>query len=193
MAATRKSEQFFSAVSGGGEPARHLRVEYNETLKIVPCRCQSSLITEELHGRLFMWWVNKGEPGRVFESSVGFNFGTDDTDNKIIYSPDVSWVENGVDRNVTFPKAIPKFVIEVQSKYQKISQQRDKMMFYRDRGVALGWLIIPALTSSLDAILEIYEPGKVTRTIQTPMVVSADLIVPGFSIDFSKIFLYDCR
>jgi Uma2 family endonuclease len=54
---------------------------------------------------------------------------------------------------------------------------------YRSAGVRLGWLIDP-----LHQQVEIYRPGRDVEVLQSPIMLSGEDVLPGFTIDLSSIF-----
>ena len=57
------------------------------------------------------------------------------------------------------------------------------MQEYLDNGAKLGWLIEPLAKS-----VEIYRPGQPVEISNNPQTLSGESILPGFSLDLTKIF-----
>lgn len=129
-------------------------------------------------------WNRQTQRGKVFSSSTVFKLPLGSQ-----RSPDAAWVElsrwnalSAEDRS-KFPPLAPDFVIELRSRTDKLSDLQDKMLEYRDNGVRLGLLINPQ-----DRIVEIYRIDRAIEVIESGNSIDCDNVLPGFSLDLTKIW-----
>jgi Uma2 family endonuclease len=126
-------------------------------------------------------WNRQAKLGRAFDSSTGYIL-----PDKSKFSPDVSWIENsrlvGISLNQFIPIA-PDFVIELRSSSDKLSPLQKKMRIYQSNGVRLGWLINPQ-----DQQIEIYRLGQDVEVLQSPLTISGEDVLVGFSLDLTTIW-----
>ncbi len=127
-------------------------------------------------------WVEQNGMGEGFDSSTGYNFMAFGGKNP---SPDVSWIERsrleGVDTSGLIP-VIPDFVIELRSKTDLLKDIRAKMEEYQRVGVRLGWLINPQQQQ-----VEIYRLGQEVEVLESPISLSGEDVLPGFTLDLGSI------
>jgi Uma2 family endonuclease len=129
----------------------------------------------------FVIWNEQTNRGIVFDSSTCFKLpGGGDR------SPDVAWVEKSrwaaltPDQQRKFPPLCPDFALELLSPSDNITTVRAKMQEYLDSGLRLGWLINPS-----DQQVEIYRPQQAPEILPAPATLSADPVLPGFSLTLS--------
>ncbi len=129
-------------------------------------------------------WNRQTQRGKVFSSSTVFKLPLGSQ-----RSPDAAWVElsrwnalSAEDRS-KFPPLAPDFVIELRSRTDKLSDLQEKMLEYRDNGVRLGLLINPQ-----DRIVEIYRIDRAIEVIESGNSIDCDDVLPGFSLDLTKIW-----
>ena len=126
-------------------------------------------------------WNRQAKLGRAFDSSTGYIL-----PDKSKFSPDVSWIENsrlvGISLNQFIPIA-PDFVIELRSSSDRLSPLQKKMRIYQSNGVRLGWLINPQ-----DQQIEIYRLGQDVEVLQSPLKISGEDVLVGFSLDLTTIW-----
>lgn len=104
-------------------------------------------------------------------------------------SPDAAWIS--LERwNLLTPEQqekfillSPDFVIELRSKNDSLRILQAKMQEYINNGVRLGWLIDPQRK-----IVEVYRPNQNVEILDSPQTLSANSILPEFTLDFSEIF-----
>ncbi len=135
-----------------------------------------------LSGQLWNWVENTGL-GVGFDSSTGFSL-----PNGADRSPDVAWVkQERLEALNPDPKKFlpltPDFVAELRSANDNLLTLQKKMQEYRDNGVRLGWLINPQ-----DQQVEIYRLGQEPEILQSPVCLSGEEVLPGFTLDLSSIF-----
>ena len=129
-------------------------------------------------------WNTSRNLGVTFDSSTGFKLS-----NGATRSPDVSWIE--LDRWEAIPKSLqrkfapidPDFVIELMSPTDDLAELQQKMVEYMDCGIKLGWLICPD-----EKQVEVYHQGKDKEILNNPQSLSGENILPGLSVDLTKIF-----
>jgi Uma2 family endonuclease len=128
-------------------------------------------------------WNRQTKPGRVFDSSTGYDFSAIDG-GKI--SPDVSWIEksrlDGVDIKGFIP-VVPDFVIELRSATDRLNALKTKMLEYQTLGVRLGLLINPQ-----DQKVEIYRLGQELEVLDAPATVNCDDVLSGFTLNMTEIW-----
>jgi Uma2 family endonuclease len=162
-----------------------LVVEQNSNGEIViksPTGGESSERNAELTFQLRAWSKHFG--GVTFDSSVIFCL--PDGSKR---SPDASWISSErwlalpqEDRK-KFPPITPDFVIELRSESDRLKELEEKMQYYMDNGVRLGWLIEP-----LRCRLHVYQPGKPVEILESPESVSNEQILPQFTLDLKPIW-----
>jgi Uma2 family endonuclease len=129
-------------------------------------------------------WNRQFKLGKTFSSSTVFTL--PDGSKK---SPDAAWVELSRweavsrDERKKFALLVPDFVIELRSETDRLPTLQAKMLEYRDNGVRLGWLINPQ-----DRQVEIYRLGCAVESIDAPMTLSGEDVLPGFTLDLSPIW-----
>jgi Uma2 family endonuclease len=137
-------------------------------------------------GRVFRQlseWAEKDGTGVAFDSSTGFCL-----PNGAMRAPDAAWVQlarlQALSRKEKeqFIPLCPDFVIEVASPSDTLSGLREKMHDYRNCGLRLGWLILPASTR-----VEIYTSSGV-EVLASPETVTADATLPGFKLELTSIW-----
>jgi len=164
---------------------RDLRIERSaegEIIVMSPAGGYAGYQSGEVFRQLSDWAV-KDRTGVAFDSSAGFLL-----PNGAMRSPDAAWVQLARLRGLTrrekeqFIPLCPDFVIEVASPSDELSDLREKMHEYRNSGLALGWLIMPASTQ-----VEVYDSSGV-ELLNSPQAVSADPTLPGFKLDLVSIW-----
>ncbi|MGL6339726.1 MAG: Uma2 family endonuclease [Waterburya sp.] len=140
----------------------------------------------ERNGELFgqVWnWNKKTKLGRAFDSSTGYDF-VPIGGGKM--SPDVSWIEKSRLEGINIEKfipVVPDFVIELRSATDRLKKLQEKMLEYQRLEVKLGLLINPQ-----DKQVEIYQLGRNTEILNSPITVNCDWLMPKFNLDLTEIF-----
>jgi Uma2 family endonuclease len=134
-----------------------------------------------LSGQLWNW-VEKTGIGLGFDSSTGFTL-----PNGANRSPDAAWVKQerleALNANPDqFLPLAPDFVVELRSANDNLTTLQNKMQEYQDNGVRLGWLINPQ-----DQQVEIYRLGQSVEMLQSPLRLSGEDVLPGFTLELSSI------
>jgi Uma2 family endonuclease len=162
-----------------------LRLELSATGELTimpPTGWESGERNSDLNFQLFSW-NRETKLGRVFDSSTGLILA-----NGAKLSADVAWVERSrMDALNPDPKKFlpfaPDFIIELRSASDNLTKLQQKMQVYQDNGVRLGWLINPQ-----DREIEIYRQGHDKEILKSPMSLSGDDVLPGFSLDLKSIW-----
>jgi Uma2 family endonuclease len=128
-------------------------------------------------------WAEATGLGKVFDSSAGFVL-----PNGATRSPDTSWIASDrwyaltpADQDA-FSHICPDFVVELRSRTDDLKKLRKKMREYVDQGARLGWLLDPKQVEAL-----IYRPGRRTKVVTHPKMLSGEDVLPGFVLDLKGI------
>ncbi len=160
-----------------------------QLITMVPAGWESSKRNSKLNSRVEVW-NEQTDLGEVFDSSGGFTL-----PNGAVRSPDVTWIEKsklvGISADIAFPEVIPDFVIELRSplaqaelsKTDNLKPLQEKMQEYQSNGVRLGLLINPK-----DQQVEIYRPRQEVCVVNAPNSINCNEVMPGFTLDMSKIW-----
>lgn len=104
-------------------------------------------------------------------------------------SPDAAWVRrsrlSGLSRDEKekFLPLCPDFVIELRSPSDALSTQQQKLDEYIENGALLGFLLDP-----IGKTVYVYRPGRAPEVLEQPSTVSADPVLPGFSLQLEEIW-----
>ncbi len=137
----------------------------------------------ELIGQ-FWRWNRQTKLGKAFDSSTGFRL-----PNGATRSPDVSWITTDrwlaltPEQRKKFLPLCPDFAVELVSESDDIEDTREKMQEYRQNGLRLGWLIAPKTQT-----VEIYRPTGEVELLQSPLNLSGEDVLPGFTLDLKPIW-----
>ncbi len=129
-------------------------------------------------------WARQDKTGWAFAPPAGFTL-----PNGAIREPDGSWISRSRLEALTpeqrsgFYNICPDFVIELRSDTDRLSVLHAKMQEYMDNGARLGWLIDPQTKS-----VHTYRPNHEVQTIENPESLSADPILPGFTLDLAEVW-----
>lgn len=132
-------------------------------------------------------WNRQTLLGKAFDSSTGFKL-----PNGATRSPDVSWLKierwNALtlEQRKKFLPLCPDFVIELVSESDDLVDVQAKMQEYIDNGLRLGWLINPKAKQ-----VEVYRFGQALETLQSPINLSGEDVLIGFTLDLQLIFRMD--
>jgi Uma2 family endonuclease len=150
---------------------------------MAPVGVESGSYEFELAGQLFVW-NRQTKLGKAFSSSTIFTL-----PNGSKRSPDAAWVKLSRWESVSreerkkFALLVPDFVIELRSETDRLPKLQEKMVEYRDNGVRLGWLIDPQQRQ-----VEIYRLAREVEVLASPMTLSGEDVLPGFTLDLSPIW-----
>ncbi len=129
-------------------------------------------------------WNRQTELGITFDSYTGFKL-----PNGAERSPDAAWVRRerwqalSPQQRRKFPPLAPDFLIELRSATDELEPLQQKMQEYMDNGVQLGWLINPQQRQ-----VEVYRQGQPKETLDSPVSLSGEDVLPGFVLNLSRIF-----
>jgi Uma2 family endonuclease len=128
-------------------------------------------------------WSRQNNLGKAFDSSTGFKL-----PNGADRSPDASWVRRErwealtPEQREKFLPLCPDFAIELRSPSDSLKKIQEKMQEYIENGARLGWLI-----DRKNKRVEIYHPGRDVETIENPVTLSGEDVLPGFVLDLTTI------
>ena len=129
-------------------------------------------------------WAKQDGTGRAFSSNAGYTL-----PNGAVRAPDVSWMPlsrwESLSREdqTKFGHTFPDFAIELRSPSDSLRDVQDKMQEYMENGVLLGLLIDPQ-----NRRVHVYRPGQPVEILEEPAEVSADPVLPGFTLALSAIW-----
>jgi Uma2 family endonuclease len=161
-----------------------LVVEQNANGEIVimsPTGGESSERNAELTFQLRAWSKQFG--GVTFDSSVIFCL--PDGSKR---SPDASWISSErwlalpLEDRKKYPPITPDFVIELRSESDRLKDLQEKMQYYMDNGVRLGWLF-----DRLTNRVHMYQQGIPVEILESPESVSNQELLPEFTLDLMPI------
>jgi Uma2 family endonuclease len=161
------------------------RSPQREIIIMTPTGSLSGRFNASINAQLYQW-NEMLSSGVVFDSSTGFTL-----PDQSVKSPDASWLSLEKWEQLTpeqqekFAPVCPEFVVELQSKNDPLADLQAKMESWLENGVQLGWLIVPE-----EETVFIYKRGKPVRQHKDfHEELSADPVLPGFSLDLSKLAL----
>lgn len=165
---------------------KELRIERTSEGDLVimtPAGAGSSRRNAKIIFQLETWSLEEGT-GLVFDSSAGFLL-----PNGAMRAPDAAWVRrsrlSGLSRDEKekFLPLCPDFVIELRSPSDLLAVQQHKLEEYIENGALLGFLLDPTARS-----VHVYRPGRPAEVLERAKAVSADPILPGFSLQLEDIW-----
>ena len=168
---------------------RDLHIERTATgeLEIMaPAFSETSRRNSEICRQLANWTRQDGT-GWAYDSSGGFTL-----PNGAIREPDASWISRSRLEALTpeqrrgFYHICPDFVVELRSDTDRLSVLRANMQEYMDNGARLGWLIDPR-----NKRVYVYRPEAEIEVMEDPESVSADPILPAFTLDLREIWEWE--
>jgi Uma2 family endonuclease len=166
---------------------QHLRIETNSDgdFEIMPPPFpETSRKNIAIDAQLWIW-AKKDETGVCFESSAKFTL-----PNGAKRMPDAAWIlkeryfaHPAEEREESFTKIAPDFVIELRSKSDRLPILQNKLEEYIENGVRLGWLIDP-----YEKRVHIYRGNGEIEILENPERVSGEDVLPGFELELTDIF-----
>jgi Uma2 family endonuclease len=163
-----------------------LRLELTSTGELIvmpPTGAETGRLNFDLIYQLGAWFRQAGI-GVCFTNDTGFTLS-----NGAIRSPDASWSKREKWDSLTkqqkerFAPLCPDFVVELTSPSDRLSEVRIKMVEYMENGASLGWLIDPFKRQ-----VYIYEPNHEVVILSNPESVSADPLLPGFTLNLTELW-----
>ena len=165
---------------------RDLRIERDADGALVlmaPVGGASSARNLELARQLANWAEHDGT-GVAFDSSVGFVL-----PNGALRSPDAAWVRRerwealSPQQRERFVPLCPDFVVELRSPTDRLASLQRRLRELVRNGARLGWLIDPRHRT-----VHIYQPDAPVQTLVSPSIITADPVLPGFSVDLERLW-----
>ena len=165
---------------------RKLRLELTSTGELIvmpPTGAETGRQNFNLTAQLGIWFRQHGM-GVCLDSSAGFIL-----PNGAIRGPDVAWIKREKWDSLTaqqrkkFLPFCPDFAIELRSPRNTLTELYLKMFEYLENGMSLGWLIDPFKRQ-----VYIYRPGEEVVILDNPETVSADPLLPGFTLNLAELW-----
>jgi len=165
---------------------RKLRLELTSTGELIvmpPTGSETGRLNFNLTSQLAAWFSQLGA-GVCFNSNAGFTL-----PNGAIRSPDVAWIKSERWDSLTeqqkkkFAPICPDFVVELRSPSDNLTPIYLKMFEYIENGTYLGWLIDPVKRQ-----VYVYRPDHEVITLNNPETVSADPVLPGFTLNLTELW-----
>ena len=128
------------------------------------------------------FWAKQDGTGRAFGPNAGYTL-----PNGAVRAPDASWMPLSRweplsrDDQTKFGHTFPDFAIELRSLSDSLRDVQNKMVEYMENGVLMGLLVDPQ-----NRRVHIYRPGESVEILEEPSTVSADPVLPGFTLDLSS-------
>jgi Uma2 family endonuclease len=163
-----------------------MRLELTSTGELIvmpPTGSETGMYCSDLNYQLVAW-SKQDDTGVCFGSSAGFTL-----PNGAIRSPDASWIKREKWDTLTkqqkgkFAPICPDFVVELRSPSDKLTDLYLKMFDYLENGASLGWLIDPFKRQ-----VYVYRPNEQTVVLENPETVSADPLLPGFTLNLTELW-----
>jgi Uma2 family endonuclease len=133
-------------------------------------------------GRIILDYLDSNPIGEVYNSDVGIQF-----PNGNVRSPDVTYVSKaklpGGESPDTFGEVIPDLAVEVLSPSDSMTHVGRKIGEYFENGVPLVWLVDPRRQT-----VTIYRSLTDTRTLTVNDTITAEPVLPGFSVPIRLFF-----
>ena len=177
------TEEQFAEFCGLNRDLRIERTATGELEIMAPAFSRTSNRNIKITTQLEVWSDRDGA-GIAFDSSAGFTL-----PNGAVRGPDASWISKSrltaltSEQRSGFYNICPDFVLELRSDTDRLSVLQAKMQEYMDNGARLGLLIDP-----LDRRVYIYRPDREIETLDNPESVSADPVLPAFTLDLKEIW-----
>jgi Uma2 family endonuclease len=110
-----------------------------------------------------------------------------DVDNEWVFLPDISVTRTGrrpppADERGPV-EVMPDFAIEVLSPDDQSGRITRRVSYYARAGVTLLWVVDPA-----DESVTVFERGVTPRVARAPEELSAETVLPGFTLDLGRLF-----
>ncbi len=159
------------------------RTDEGEIIVMTPAGGETSRRNLEISVQLGSLAKRDGT-GLAFDSSGGFRI------SKLgMFAPDAAWVLReryealSPKEKRQFPPICPDFVIELRSQTDRLKNLQSKMDKWVKHGARLAWLIDSEAKS-----IYVYRPGQSVELVQNVSSITADPILPGFTLDLTQIW-----
>jgi len=185
IALTRQSvtPEQFEALCAKYDELRLELTSSGELIVMPPTGLQSSRLNCNLTYQLEAW-CRQARSGVCLDSNGGFTL-----PNGAIRSADAAWIKREKWDSLTeqqkqsFAPICPDFVVELRSASNTLTQLFRKMFDYMENGASLGWLIDPFKRQ-----VYVYRPNEQTVVLESPETVSADPLLPGFTLNLTELW-----
>jgi Uma2 family endonuclease len=177
-------EQFYE-VCQLNHDLRLERTARGELVILPPTGGETSERNAEVTMQLRLWAKRDGT-GSTFDSSGGFVL-----PNGAIRSPDAAWVNRlrlellTTEQRKRFLPLCPDFVIELRSPTDSVTAVQTKMEEYLANGAQLGFLLDPEYKR-----VYVYRPAVPVECIENPETISAEPLLPGFTLDLREVWSF---
>jgi Uma2 family endonuclease len=128
-------------------------------------------------------WNKKYKLGKVVDSDTGFYL-----PNGAMRNPDAAWISherlNKVSREELdqFPHLVPDFIVELKSKSDRLTDQKEKMKEWISNGCSLSWLV-----DADEEVVYIYDQARERIHNDFDKPLSGEPILPGFEMILSEL------
>ncbi len=156
--------------------------KYTLIIKSMPNHENNQGNLTSLLGELFFWNKTKNDnKGKLYDSGGSVKFGDGS-----VKMPDITYILR--ERLESQPKdkvilIIPDFVVEYVSTFDSLKEAKQKMDFYMQSGILLGWLIVPKEQQTY-----IYKQNDVVSTKNFNETLTGEDILLDFSVVLADIF-----
>jgi Uma2 family endonuclease len=176
------TDEAFAELCRANPDMKFERTVKGELIVVSPTGGESGVRNSRLTTRVGVW-TEADNTGVAFDSSTCFKL-----PNGSLRSPDAAWIRLERWETLTpkqrqgYPPISPDFVIELRSPTDDLSELQSKMQEYCENGVRLGWLLDPQ-----NQRVEIYRPGQALKVLQSPLSLSGEDVLPGFTLNLDRI------
>ena len=176
------TDEAFAELCRANPDMKFERTARGELIVVSPTGGESGVRNSRLTTRVGVW-TEADNTGVAFDSSTCFKL-----PNGALRSPDAAWIRLERWETLTpkqrqgYPPISPDFVIELRSPTDDLSELQSKMQEYCENGVRLGWLLDPQ-----NQRVEIYRPGQAVEVLQSPLSLSGEDVLPGFTLNLDRI------
>lgn len=142
-----------------------------------------SEVMAELAFRLRLWLESQPKPrGAVLTGEAGLRLAAD-----VLVGVDVVYVPHELlasqPASATIIEGVPPLIVEILSPSDTNESLHDKIDAYLRAGVSLVWIIDPR-----DHTVTIYRPGHRPSMVNADEQLTAEAVLPGFSVAVADLF-----
>jgi Uma2 family endonuclease len=125
--------------------------------------------------------AKNGNKGKLYDSGGSVEFGDGS-----VKMPDITYILRtkleGQPKNKVI-LIVPDLVVEYVSTFDSLKEAKQKMDFYMQRGVLLGWLIVPKEEQTY-----VYKQNREVSTVNFGEVLTGGEVLPEFRVVLAEIF-----